>query len=123
MRSHSASSKQRSRSSATCPRRTRRASLCKAGPPGRPDAILQLLWSSGHGRATRTWSGVGDQDIRRRRTQAGRRRAGLEDVRPRPEEQSNVHRQHGEALSTHRGDRRQPPQLTSRVARQVSTSS
>src|SRR5262245_2017001 len=56
--------------------------LCQAGPPRRLDSVLQRLPPSRPGRETRTRVGLRDQDVRRRRTQVGRRRAGLDHVRP-----------------------------------------
>jgi hypothetical protein len=80
--------------------------LCDAPPPyaqgiyAKPAAhdalirFLQRLEPPGPGRAARTRPGLRDQDLRRRRDQAGRRRAGLGHVRPRAEEQPDRHRQH-----------------------------
>ena len=77
-----------------------------ARPPRCADPVLQRLEPPGPGRAARTRSGLRDQDLRHRRDQAGRRRAGRDDVRPRAEEQPDLHRQYGEALPVHPGDRR-----------------
>ena len=88
--------------------------LRQAGPPRRADPVLQRQQPSGPGRATRTRSGLRDQDLRYRRNQAGRRRAGLEHVRPRAQEQPDLHRQHGEALSVHPGDRQRLRQYLAR---------
>ena len=81
--------------------------LRQARPPRRADPVLQRREPPGPGRAARTRSGLRDQDLRRRRPQVGRGRAGRDDVRPRAEEQPDVHRQYGQALPVHPGDRRQ----------------
>ena len=104
------------------PRGLRAGHLRQARPPRRADPVLQRLQPPGHGRAPRSGSGLRDQDLRCRRIQAGRRRAGLDHVRPRAEEQPDLRRQHGEALSGLQEIGNDAPS-TSRAARRASTSS
>ena len=105
----------RSRDPGRCATALRAGHLRDPRPPRCADPVLQRLQPPGPGREARTRSGLRDQDLRRRRDQAGRRRARLDHVRPRAEEQPDLHRQHREALPVHPGDRRSDSAATWRA--------
>ena len=89
--------------------------LRQAGPPRRPDSLLQRQQPSRRRRAARRGSAASRS---RSSTSTGPKlvedEPDSQHVRPRAQEQPDLHRQHGEALSGHPGDRRRRPEYLAR---------